>query len=67
MKLTFVNTHLAAFDDMAERRNADFHDLGRRLIFNAASADESNKDASLPSLFSIYESHVLFWMVRGLA
>ncbi|KAF8816327.1 DNase I-like protein [Phlegmacium glaucopus] len=32
--LTFVNAHLAAFDEMAERRNSDFHDLSRRLNFD---------------------------------
>ena len=31
---TFVNAHLAAFDEMAEKRNADFHDLSKRLSFD---------------------------------
>ena len=31
---TFVNAHLAAFDEMTEKRNADFHDLSKRLSFN---------------------------------
>ncbi|KAI0280361.1 Endonuclease/exonuclease/phosphatase [Russula aff. rugulosa BPL654] len=30
---TFVNSHLAAFDDHVEHRNADFHDISRRLEF----------------------------------
>jgi len=32
--LTFVNAHLAAFDEMAEKRNSDFHDLSKRLNFD---------------------------------
>ncbi|KAJ7880382.1 hypothetical protein B0H14DRAFT_1574544 [Mycena olivaceomarginata] len=32
--LTFVNAHLAAFDEMVEKRNADFHDLAKRLRFD---------------------------------
>ncbi|KJA23929.1 hypothetical protein HYPSUDRAFT_136984 [Hypholoma sublateritium FD-334 SS-4] len=31
--LTFVNAHLAAFDDMADKRNSDFQELSRRLSF----------------------------------
>jgi phosphatidylinositol-bisphosphatase len=31
---TFVNAHLAAFDEMIEKRNADFHDLSKRLSFD---------------------------------
>ncbi|KAI0258569.1 Endonuclease/exonuclease/phosphatase [Gloeopeniophorella convolvens] len=31
--LTFVNSHLAAFEDQFERRNADFRDISRRLEF----------------------------------
>ena len=31
---TFVNAHLAAFDEMTEKRNADFHDLSKRLCFD---------------------------------
>ena len=31
---TFVNAHLAAFDEMTEKRNADFYDLSNRLIFD---------------------------------
>ena len=33
--LAFVNAHLAAADDMCDRRNADFHDLSRRLQFDS--------------------------------
>jgi phosphatidylinositol-bisphosphatase len=31
---TFVNAHLAAFDEMTEKRNADFHDLSKILNFD---------------------------------
>lgn len=31
--LTFVNAHLAAFDEMADKRNSDFQELSRRLGF----------------------------------
>jgi phosphatidylinositol-bisphosphatase len=31
--LTFVNAHLAALDEMVDRRNVDFHELSRRLVF----------------------------------
>ncbi|KAF8152980.1 DNase I-like protein [Crassisporium funariophilum] len=30
---TFVNAHLAAFDEMVEKRNSDFQDLSKRLGF----------------------------------
>lgn len=31
--LTFVNAHLAAFDEMTDKRNSDFQELSRRLGF----------------------------------
>ncbi|KAG5220607.1 DNase protein [Salix suchowensis] len=56
--LTFVNTHLAAFDEMVDKRNMDFHDLSKRLGFSSyAPVDAVN----LPQT-SIYESDVLIWM-----
>ncbi|EPT03267.1 hypothetical protein FOMPIDRAFT_1028919 [Fomitopsis schrenkii] len=33
--LTFVNSHLAAFEEMFDRRNADFHDISKRLLFDS--------------------------------
>ncbi|KAG1769780.1 DNase I-like protein [Suillus occidentalis] len=48
--LTFVNAHLAAFDEMVERRNFDFHDISRRLT--------SRRTVGL------FESDVLFWMLK---
>ncbi|EJD47455.1 DNase I-like protein [Auricularia subglabra TFB-10046 SS5] len=31
--LTFVNAHLAAFDEMHEKRNADWREIARKLVF----------------------------------
>ncbi|KZS88555.1 DNase I-like protein [Sistotremastrum niveocremeum HHB9708] len=52
-RLSFINSHLAAFDEMLDKRNADFHELSRRLRF----VDKGGSDRSA------FESHVLFWMV----
>ncbi|KAF5390606.1 hypothetical protein D9757_002587 [Collybiopsis confluens] len=38
--LTFAVTHLAAFDEMAEKRNADFHDLSKRLTFSSSALSD---------------------------
>ncbi|KIM82825.1 hypothetical protein PILCRDRAFT_457561 [Piloderma croceum F 1598] len=62
--LTFVNTHLAAFDEMADKRNADFHDLGTKLKFNTGSTYDVDGNGNFPSPLSIYESDVLIWMVH---
>ncbi|KAL4269489.1 Inositol polyphosphate-related phosphatase domain-containing protein [Pleurotus pulmonarius] len=56
--LTFVNTHLAAFDEMVDKRNMDFHDLSKRLGFSSYAPVE----AINPPQTSIYESDVLIWM-----
>ncbi|KAI3614190.1 oculocerebrorenal syndrome of lowe [Moniliophthora roreri] len=46
--VTFVCSHLAAFDEMVDKRNSDYHDLSRRLMFvesvapNGASAATDN-------------------------
>lgn len=34
----FANAHLAAFQDGADKRNFDFHDISKRAIFAASSA-----------------------------
>ena len=46
--LTFVNTHLAAFDEMAEKRNSDFHELSRRLSFESGTASQASQAPSVP-------------------
>jgi len=56
---TFVNAHLAAFDEMFERRNSDFHDLSKRLKFDSEIMDTSE---SAPLALTVYESDALFWM-----
>ncbi|CCL99367.1 uncharacterized protein FIBRA_01385 [Fibroporia radiculosa] len=65
--LTFVNSHLAAFDEMYERRNADFHDLSKRLMFDSgipAPSIQSEDGLDAPILpLNIYETDALFWMV----
>lgn len=58
--LTFVNAHLAAFDEMFDKRNSDFQDLSRRLSFDSEVMDSTGL---VPLPFSIYESDALFWMV----
>jgi phosphatidylinositol-bisphosphatase len=61
--LTFVNAHLAAFDDMVEKRNSDFYELSRRLAFPVDSALPGEDPASR----SVFWTDALFWMVRGYA
>jgi inositol polyphosphate 5-phosphatase INPP5B/F len=48
---------------MVDRRNADFHDLGKRLRFDTGSRYDDDGNASFPNPLSIYESDVLIWMV----
>ncbi|KAI1792704.1 DNase I-like protein [Ganoderma leucocontextum] len=67
--LTFVNAHLAAFDEMFEKRNADFHDLSRRLVFEPAisvadvpSSGSWYAPAAAP--LSIFAADALFWLVN---
>ncbi|KAI0819892.1 DNase I-like protein [Trametes gibbosa] len=69
--LTFVNAHLAAFDEMFEKRNADFHDLSRRLQFDSGLvADDSAAPGGAygpPTVqLSIFETDALFWLVIDL-
>ncbi|KAF8909683.1 Endonuclease/exonuclease/phosphatase [Gymnopilus junonius] len=74
--LTFVNAHLAAFDEMVDKRNSDFFDLSRRLTFEntlspLSSPTRETEDpftagfSSVPTgiiPLSIYETDALFWM-----
>ena len=68
---TFVNAHLAAFDEMVERRNFDFHELSRRLVFYPTDGLDANPNANANAnvesprkATGLFESDVLFWMVR---
>ncbi|CDO76134.1 hypothetical protein BN946_scf184332.g4 [Trametes cinnabarina] len=67
--LTFVNSHLAAFDEMFEKRNADFHELSRRLQFDSGIvADDAVGPgggygaATIP--LSVFQTDILFWLLR---
>ncbi|KAJ6625186.1 DNase I-like protein [Mycena sp. CBHHK59/15] len=61
--LTFVNAHLAAFDEMFEKRHADYHELSRRLQFDLGTALPAVEGAPLATVTcNIFESDVLFWM-----
>ncbi|KAJ7802539.1 DNase I-like protein [Mycena olivaceomarginata] len=60
--LTFVNAHLAAFDEMVEKRNADFHDLAKRLRFDLGPTLPEGATAPVPVTCNIFESDALFWM-----
>ncbi|KAI0696327.1 Endonuclease/exonuclease/phosphatase [Cytidiella melzeri] len=66
--LTFVNAHLAAFDEMYEKRNADFHDLSKRLSFDSGiSVNEIEEHGVTPSSWrsvplTVYQSDALFWL-----
>ncbi|KAK2460857.1 hypothetical protein APHAL10511_007327 [Amanita phalloides] len=63
--LTFVNAHLAAFDEMFDRRNTDYQDLSKRLTFetNARLPEEAEEDIDtlLPWL-GLFNSDALFWL-----
>ncbi|KAI0649768.1 Endonuclease/exonuclease/phosphatase [Trametes meyenii] len=68
VSLTFVNAHLAAFDEMFERRNADFHDLSKRLQFDSGIVADDSGAASgngygpVTIQLGIYETDALFWL-----
>ncbi|KZT64220.1 DNase I-like protein [Daedalea quercina L-15889] len=65
--LTFVNSHLAAFDEMFDRRNADFHDICKRLSFESgASIPEGSAQNDDPSVnnalaLNVFETDAIFW------
>ncbi|PIL28841.1 hypothetical protein GSI_08887 [Ganoderma sinense ZZ0214-1] len=68
--LTFVNAHLAAFDEMFEKRNADFHDLCKRLVFEPViSVDDMPSTGSWYSPaavpLSIFDADMLFWLLAS--
>ena len=51
---------------MVDKRNQDFQDLSKRLVFEVEwhPEDEQEFNYPLPTL-GPYESDVLFWMVRN--
>ncbi|KAF9453377.1 DNase I-like protein [Macrolepiota fuliginosa MF-IS2] len=70
LTLTFVNAHLAAFDEMVDKRNQEFHELSKRLEFGRDSEetetpnydDDFGTQPGRPANISIYETDALFWM-----
>lgn len=63
---TFVNSHLAAFDEFTDKRNADYHDVVRRLTFypNASFPDPGAQTDGTGIAEHAFQTDVLFWMVR---
>ncbi|KAK6974368.1 inositol polyphosphate 5-phosphatase OCRL-1 [Favolaschia claudopus] len=66
---TFVNAHLAAFDEMWEKRNSDYHEIVKRLQFNlgvttTTAAVAGQEGAPVPLTCNVFETDVLFWMVN---
>jgi hypothetical protein len=62
--LTFVNSHLAAFDEQFDKRNADFQDISKTLRFDSDLLDVTGL---VPLPITVFQCDVLFWMVRPLA
>ncbi|KLO08776.1 DNase I-like protein [Schizopora paradoxa] len=59
--LTFINTHLAAFDDYTDKRNSDYHNIVRRVNFlpNLTEVSEEG-DFRIPE--SLFQTDAVFWM-----
>lgn len=66
---TFVNSHLAAFDDQVERRNADYNELRKALKFPEPAVVPLYEDATPVSTHhsSMFDSDYVFWFVSYLA
>ena len=63
---TFVNAHLAAFDEMVERRNADYTELRKALRFQepeSVPAEDVDYTLSGTQTSGILSSDYTFWMV----
>ncbi|KAJ3485089.1 hypothetical protein NLI96_g5200 [Meripilus lineatus] len=64
--ITFVNSHLAAFDEMYDRRNSDFQELSKRLLFDSGIPQDSEmqEDGYAPPTIplTVFQSDLLFWM-----
>ncbi|KAF8581126.1 DNase I-like protein [Ramaria rubella] len=58
--VTFVCSHLAAFDDYVDKRNSDFSELARKLDFTIAWKGARN---TRPVRANIWETDILFWIV----
>lgn len=62
--LCFVNSHLAAYDEMVEKRNSDYQELCRRLLFPLLAATPAEAASSPAASATIFDCDCLFWMVR---
>jgi inositol polyphosphate 5-phosphatase INPP5B/F len=63
--LCFVNSHLAAYDEMVDKRNLDYHELCRRLLFPLLAATPAEAATSPAASATIFDCDCLFWMVRS--
>lgn len=61
--LTFVDSHLAAFEDHLDRRNADFYDISRRLTFGPCTEYVRSRSGGGSNMLDIYASDFLLWLV----
>ena len=61
-----MNSHLAASDELFDRRNVDFHELSKRLVFETRSGhtEEVVEEAveTIPWL-GLFNTDALFWLV----
>ncbi|KAJ4491922.1 hypothetical protein C8J55DRAFT_449055 [Lentinula edodes] len=56
--LTFVVSHLAAFDEMVAKRNTDFHELSKRLVFDSSILATSTSTGSVSTTNSSQRNSV---------
>lgn len=61
--LTFVDSHLAAFEDHVDRRNTDFYDISRRLTFGPCTEYVKGRSGEGLDMVDIYASDFLLWLV----
>ncbi|THV02214.1 DNase I-like protein [Dendrothele bispora CBS 962.96] len=54
--LTFVCSHLAAFDEMVAQRNTDYHSLIKKFVFDSSSAVSGVVDAESQEMPGQFES-----------
>lgn len=61
-EMCFVNSHLAAYDEMVEKRNSDFGEICKRMKF--ALLPETGKGDVGHTVVGVFDSDYLFWLVR---
>ena len=57
----FVASHLAAFDEMVEKRNSDYRELTRRITFPLIN--DPSEQSTEKTFASVFDCDCLFWMV----